>query len=134
MQCFWLMSSLQQRLYSATHQLSAPSQSSACSLSIPQSLIRLLSQEHLKLQEGERLKAVLTVPACFTHLQRQAIMDAAAIAGVEILQLLNEPTAAAVLYAADDFETSGSPSQRPCSMCNGAGTHVALRTQEINPR
>lgn len=42
--------------------------------------------------------AVITVPAHFTDAQRQATKDAAEIAGLNVLQLLNEPTAAAVAY------------------------------------
>ncbi|MBQ73781.1 MAG: Fe-S protein assembly chaperone HscA [Gammaproteobacteria bacterium] len=44
---------------------------------------------------------VLTVPAYFDEAQRQATKDAATIAGVEVLRLLNEPTAAAVAYGLD---------------------------------
>ena len=43
-------------------------------------------------------KAVVTVPAYFNDEQRQATKDAAKIAGLEVLRLLNEPTAAAVAY------------------------------------
>ena len=43
-------------------------------------------------------KAVITVPANFTDAQRQATREAAEIAGLEVLRLLNEPTAAAMAY------------------------------------
>jgi L1 cell adhesion molecule like protein len=43
-------------------------------------------------------KAVITVPAYFNDAQRQATKDAAAIAGLHVLQILNEPTAAAIAY------------------------------------
>ena len=43
-------------------------------------------------------KAVVTVPAYFNDEQRQATKDAAKIAGLDVLRLLNEPTAAAVAY------------------------------------
>lgn len=46
-------------------------------------------------------KAVITVPAYFTDSQRQATKDAAAIAGLEVLRIINEPTAAAVAYGLD---------------------------------
>ena len=42
--------------------------------------------------------AVITVPAYFDDAQRQATKDAAKIAGLEVLRLLNEPTAAAIAY------------------------------------
>lgn len=45
--------------------------------------------------------AVITVPAYFDEAQRQATKDAARLAGVEVLRLLNEPTAAAVAYGLD---------------------------------
>jgi heat shock 70kDa protein 1/2/6/8 len=43
-------------------------------------------------------KAVITVPAYFTDAQRQATMDAAKIAGLEVIGMINEPTAAALAY------------------------------------
>ena len=43
-------------------------------------------------------KAVITVPAYFNDSQRQATRDAASIAGLECLRVLNEPTAAALAY------------------------------------
>jgi len=46
----------------------------------------------------EITKAVVTVPAYFNDSQRQATKDAAAIAGIEVLRIINEPTAAAMAY------------------------------------
>ncbi len=46
-------------------------------------------------------KAVVTVPAYFNDSQRQATKDAAAIAGLEVLRIINEPTAAAIAYGLD---------------------------------
>src|SRR5206468_1041539 len=43
-------------------------------------------------------RAVITVPANFDDLQRQATREAAQIAGLEVMRLVNEPTAAAVAY------------------------------------
>lgn len=43
-------------------------------------------------------KAVITVPAYFTDNQRQATKDAGAIAGLNVLRIINEPTAAAIAY------------------------------------
>ncbi|KAF2347674.1 Heat shock protein 70 family [Trinorchestia longiramus] len=43
-------------------------------------------------------KAVITVPAYFTEAQRQATIDAGTIAGLEVLKIINEPTAAAIAY------------------------------------
>ena len=50
---------------------------------------------------GELVGAVVTVPAYFDDAQRQATKDAAALAGLPVLRLLNEPTAAAVAYGLD---------------------------------
>lgn len=46
-------------------------------------------------------KAVITVPAYFTDAQRQATKDAGAIAGLDVLRIINEPTAAALAYGAN---------------------------------
>ena len=54
---------------------------------------------------GEPVKqAVITVPAYFTDAQRQATKDAGAIAGLEVLRIINEPTAAALAYGVDKEE------------------------------
>ena len=50
---------------------------------------------------GELVGAVITVPAYFDDAQRQATKDAARLAGLNVLRLLNEPTAAAVGYGLD---------------------------------
>jgi len=51
---------------------------------------------------GEISGAVITVPAYFDDAQRQATKDAARLAGLEVLRLLNEPTAAAIAYGLDN--------------------------------
>ncbi len=50
---------------------------------------------------GELVGAVVTVPAYFDDAQRQATKDAARLAGLNVLRLLNEPTAAAIAYGLD---------------------------------
>jgi molecular chaperone DnaK len=51
---------------------------------------------------GEKVeKAVITVPAYFNDAQRQATKDAGKIAGLEVLRIINEPTAAALAYGSD---------------------------------
>jgi molecular chaperone DnaK len=51
---------------------------------------------------GEKVsQAVITVPAYFTDAQRQATKDAGKIAGLEVLRIINEPTAAALAYGMD---------------------------------
>src|SRR5512133_2058001 len=54
---------------------------------------------------GERItEAVITVPAYFNDAQRQATKDAGRIAGLEVLRIINEPTAAALAYGMDKLE------------------------------
>ena len=51
---------------------------------------------------GEKVtKAVITVPAYFNDAQRQATKDAGQIAGLEVMRIINEPTAAALAYGLD---------------------------------
>ncbi|MBX7081736.1 MAG: molecular chaperone DnaK [Nannocystaceae bacterium] len=52
-------------------------------------------------------KAVITVPAYFNDAQRQATKDAGRIAGLEVLRIVNEPTAAALAYAHGSNERTG---------------------------
>ncbi|WP_272004067.1 molecular chaperone DnaK [Roseovarius sp. ZX-A-9] len=55
---------------------------------------------------GEEVtQAVITVPAYFNDAQRQATKDAGKIAGLEVLRIINEPTAAALAYGLDKQET-----------------------------
>ena len=51
---------------------------------------------------GELVGAVITVPAYFDDAQRQATKNAARLAGINVLRLLNEPTAAAIAYGLDN--------------------------------
>jgi len=56
---------------------------------------------------GEKVeKAVITVPAYFNDAQRQATKDAGRIAGLEVLRIINEPTAAALAYGLDKSEAN----------------------------
>jgi molecular chaperone DnaK len=50
-------------------------------------------------------QAVITVPAYFSDSQRQATKDAGAIAGLEVLRIINEPTAAALAFSLDKNQT-----------------------------
>jgi len=68
-------------------------------------------------------QAVITVPAYFNDSQRQATKDAGRIAGLEVLRIINEPTAAALAYGLDKKKTgtmpsttsAAAPSTSPCS-------------------
>lgn len=52
--------------------------------------------------------AVITVPAYFNDSQRQATKDAGTIAGLNVLRIINEPTAAAIAYGLDKKVTTGA--------------------------
>lgn len=62
-------------------------------------VLRVRAEESLG---GELVGAVITVPAYFDDAQRQATKDAARLAGLNVLRLLNEPTAAAIAYGLDN--------------------------------
>jgi molecular chaperone DnaK (HSP70) len=63
-------------------------------------LAKLKSDAEVRL--GETItQAVITVPAYFNDTQRQATKDAGKIAGLEVLRIINEPTAASLAYGLD---------------------------------
>ncbi|MBL4566572.1 MAG: Fe-S protein assembly chaperone HscA [Porticoccus sp.] len=64
-------------------------------------ILRVLVERAELALDGALEGAVVTVPAYFDEAQRQATKDAATLAGVKVLRLLNEPTAAAVAYGLD---------------------------------
>ncbi|MBF8743502.1 Fe-S protein assembly chaperone HscA [Pseudomonas guariconensis] len=65
-------------------------------------ILKVLRQRAEETLGGELVGAVITVPAYFDDAQRQATKDAARLAGLNVLRLLNEPTAAAVAYGLDE--------------------------------
>lgn len=67
-------------------------------------ILRSLASRAEETLGGELTGAVITVPAYFDDAQRQATKDAAKIAGIHVLRLLNEPTAAAVAYGLDQHD------------------------------
>ncbi len=64
-------------------------------------ILRVLRDRAEEALGGELVGAVVTVPAYFDDSQRQATKDAARLAGLNVLRLLNEPTAAAIAYGLD---------------------------------
>ena len=64
-------------------------------------ILKKLNQRAQAVLGGELTGVVITVPAHFDDAQRQSTKDAAKLAGVNVLRLLNEPTAAAVAYGLD---------------------------------
>jgi L1 cell adhesion molecule like protein len=72
---------------------------------------------------GQEIKdAVVTVPAYFNDQQRQATKDAGTIAGLNILRIINEPTAAAIAYGLDKKSSSDGEKNVLIFDCGG-GTH-----------
>ncbi|NOZ38214.1 MAG: Fe-S protein assembly chaperone HscA [Gammaproteobacteria bacterium] len=70
-------------------------------LEISSDILRALKQRAEESLDGELTGVVITVPAYFDDAQRQATRDAGKLAGLNVLRLLNEPTAAAVAYGLD---------------------------------
>ena len=64
-------------------------------------ILRKLTDDATKYLGEKVTKAVITVPAYFNDSQRQATKDAGRIAGLEVLRIINEPTAAALAYGLD---------------------------------
>jgi molecular chaperone HscA len=65
--------------------------------------LKIRAEESLFANDGGEITgAVITVPAYFDDAQRQATKDAAEIAGLKVLRLINEPTAAAIAYGLDN--------------------------------
>ena len=64
-------------------------------------ILKVLRDRAERALGGELFGAVVTVPAYFDDAQRQATKDAAKLAGLNVLRLLNEPTAAAIAYGLD---------------------------------
>ena len=80
--------------------------------------MKLIAEGYL----GETVKdAVITVPAYFNDSQRQATKDAGVIAGLNVLRIINEPTAAALAYGLDRLSTQGE--QNILVFDCGGGTH-----------
>ena len=67
-------------------------------------ILKTLAQRAEDSLGGELAGAVITVPAYFDDAQRQSTKDAARLAGLHLLRLLNEPTAAAIAYGLDSQE------------------------------
>lgn len=70
-------------------------------------VLRRLASDAARYLSADVKKAVITVPAYFNDSQRQATKDAGAIAGLEVLRIVNEPTAASLAYGLEmrDNET-----------------------------
>ena len=77
-------------------------QGSKTPIDVSADILRALKARAEQSLGGELVGAVITVPAYFDDAQRQATKDAARLAGLNVLRLLNEPTAAAIAYGLDN--------------------------------
>ncbi|OAM35924.1 Fe-S protein assembly chaperone HscA [Eikenella sp. NML120348] len=77
-------------------------QGSKTPIDVSADILRALKTRAEQSLGGELVGAVITVPAYFDDAQRQATKDAARLAGLNVLRLLNEPTAAAIAYGLDN--------------------------------
>lgn len=73
-------------------------------IDVSAAILRQLRSRAEQTLGGDLAGAVVTVPAYFDDAQRQATRDAASLAGLHVMRLLNEPTAAAVAYGLDNEE------------------------------
>jgi len=96
------------------------------------SMVLIKMKETAEAFLGEKVKnAVVTVPAYFNDSQRQATKDAGAIAGLNVLRIINEPTAAAISYGLGNKKAKGSGETNVLIFDLGGGTFdVSLLTIE----
>ncbi len=96
------------------------------------SMILVKMKETAEAYLGKDVKnAVVTVPAYFNDSQRQATKDAGAIAGLNVLRIINEPTAAAIAYGLDKKASAGKSEKNVLIFDLGGGTFdVSLLTIE----
>lgn len=102
-------------------------------------------REDAEAQIGKIERAVITVPAYFDEVRRKATQEAGYLAGIDVLDIINEPTSAAIAYGFQQHFTDGrSPDGRPCRyllvydlgggtfdvtvMEIGSGDYIALAT------
>ena len=78
---------------------------------------------------GKKVKnAVITVPAYFNDSQRQATKDAGAIAGLNVLRIINEPTSSAIAYGLDKQKEAKGEKNILIFDCGGGTTDVSILT------
>ena len=96
------------------------------------SMILVKMKEVAEAYLGKEVKnAVVTVPAYFNDSQRQATKDAAVIAGINCMRIINEPTAAAIAYGLDKKAENGGAERNVLIFDLGGGTFdVSLLTIE----
>ncbi|KAJ3690694.1 hypothetical protein LUZ61_019858 [Rhynchospora tenuis] len=93
------------------------------------SKMKEIAETHLS---SKVTKAVISVPACFSDSQRKAIKDAGVIAGLNVMQLLNEPTAAAIAYYLQKMVGAESPDARTLLNFDLGGGNLDVSIVTIN--
>jgi molecular chaperone HscA len=92
-------------------------------IQVSSEILRKLAERAELTLNGMLDGAVITVPAYFDEAQRQATKDAATLAGIKVLRLLNEPTAAAIAYGLDAEVFDDESQQRTIAVYDlGGGT------------
>jgi L1 cell adhesion molecule like protein len=87
------------------------------------SMVLLRMKETAEAYLGKTVNdAVVTVPAYFNDSQRQATKDAGTIAGLNVLRIINEPTAAAIAYGLDKNKSAGGDERNVLIFDLGGGT------------
>jgi L1 cell adhesion molecule like protein len=87
------------------------------------SMVLIKMRETAEAYLGTTVKnAVITVPVYFNDSQRQATIDAGSIAGLNVMRIINEPSAAAIAYGLDEMSVSGGAAKTVLIFDFGGGT------------
>ena len=100
---------------------------STCPEQISAMILRKIKSDSEAYLRADPRKAVITVPAHFNDNQRQATMEAGAMAGLEVVRIINEPTAACLAYGLDRAAATGPGKMRIMVFSFGGGTHDVTR-------
>lgn len=91
--------------------------------------LKSIAEQHL----GERVSnAILAVPFAWTAAQRQALKDAGTIAGLNVLRIMNEPTAAAAAYGLDVLENRVDDRPQTILLLSIGGSHTDLSVMSMD--
>src|SRR5206468_10248582 len=95
----------------------------------PSAVVRRKLAQDAAAHLGEPVtQAVITVPAYFDDTRRKATMDAGKIAGLEVLDILDEPSAAALAYS---FQSDRQPGSSPAAPSSRAAEPLPIKEQTV---